>query len=144
MDLINIKQLESILRKKISVALHTDVAESVKETMKDKIEEEVYSVYSPSVYERQREHGGLLDEHNMIVDMINDTTMTVESQRMDEGRNVSEIVETGQGYNPDWPFPYEGVPRPFTEATREQIHNDGSVHFALYKGLKRQGLDVQK
>lgn len=137
----NMKVLEKLLQNKISKALQQNVAPTVKRIMKEKIEEEVYSVYDPIMYERDRESGGLLAESNMQVEMINDTTLSVENTRSDNGRNVAEIVETGQNYNFD--FQYNGIPRPFTEATREELRNTNEHVAAMYAGLKKMGLDVK-
>lgn len=109
--------------------------------MKEKIEDEVYSKYpDPVMYVRQKEDGGLLDEENMEVTMINDTTLSIENVRSDDGRNVAEIVETGIGY--EFEFPYNGIPRPFTEATREELRNTNEHVHAMYVGLKKEGIDV--
>lgn len=137
----NMKELEKMLQQRFSKALQQNVAPTVKRVMKEKIEEEVYSVYDPTMYERDREHGGLLDEANMEVTMLNDSTLSVENVRSDDGRNVAEIVETGEGYDHD--FMYNGIPRPFTEATREELRSTNEHTYAFYQGLKRQGLDVK-
>ncbi len=141
-DFNNLTDLMKQLDEQIAETLRVDVGNTAKEIMKDKIQEEVYSVYSPTVYQRQGEHGGLTDDENIEVTMISKDTVSIESKRMDDGRNVSEIVETGQGY--EYSFPYAGVARPFTEATREELENNGAVEAALYKGLRKKGLDVQK
>ncbi|MDR6779337.1 hypothetical protein J2W98_003617 [Paenibacillus peoriae] len=143
MDFNNLTDLMKHLNEQISETLEVDVSKTVRETMKEKIEEEVYSVYPhPSTYQRQREHGGLIDDENIEIKMVGKDTVSVESKRMDDGRNVSEIVETGEGYQ--YSFPYAGVARPFTEATREELENSGLVEAALYRGLRKKGLDVQK
>ncbi|MGV6936019.1 hypothetical protein ACWA2B_10935 [Paenibacillus sp. CMM36] len=131
------------LDEQIAETLKVDVGITVRETMKEKIKEEVYAVYPhPSVYQRQKEHGGLIDDENIEVKMIGKDTVSIESVRMDDGRNVSEIVETGEGYQ--YSFPYAGSARPFTEATREELENNGAIEATMYKGLRRRGLDVQK
>ena len=142
MDFNNLMDLMKQLDEQIAETLKVDVGITAKELMKDKIQEEVYSIYSPTVYLRQGEHGGLTDDENIKVTMISKDTVSIESKRMDDGRNVSEIVETGQGY--EYSFPYSGVARPFTEATREELENNGAIEAALYKGLRKKGLDVQK
>ncbi|MBX4152349.1 hypothetical protein [Paenibacillus lautus] len=140
----NVKELEKVLQQlqsKINKVQLQNVAPVVKGVMKEKIEEEVYSVYDPTMYERDREHGGLLDEANMEVTMLNETTLSVENIRSDNGRNVAEIVETGEGY--DFEFMYNGIPRPFTEATREELRNTNEHIHAMYAGLKKQGINVK-
>ncbi|WP_081326393.1 hypothetical protein [Paenibacillus polymyxa] len=143
MDFTNLTDLMNHLNEQVVESLEADVGKTVRETMKEKIKEEVYAVYPhPSVYQRQKEHGGLIDDENIEVKMIGKDTVSIESVRMDDGRNVSEIVEAGEGYQ--YSFPYAGVARPFTEATREELENNGAVEAALYKGLRKRGLDIQK
>ncbi|MGM1044887.1 MAG: hypothetical protein ACQEXX_01935 [Bacillota bacterium] len=137
----NLKELEKILNKKISKALQQSVAPVVKNVMKEKIEEEVYDVYSPTIYERQKDNGGLTDDENIKTTLMNNTILAVENVRSDDGVNVAQVVETGQGY--DYDFPHNGVPRPFTEATREHLRDTNEHVAALYKGLVRQGLNVR-
>ncbi|MGR6760434.1 hypothetical protein ACU1JV_01130 [Paenibacillus sp. T2-29] len=141
MDFTNLTDLMNHLNEQVVESLEADVGKTVRETMKEKIKEEVYAVYPhPSVYQRQKEHGGLIDDENIEVKMIGKDTVSIESVRMDDGRNVSEIVETGEGYQ--YSFPYAG--RPFTEATREELENNGAIEATMYKGLRKRGLDVQK
>ncbi|WP_440118475.1 hypothetical protein [Paenibacillus sp. QZ-Y1] len=128
------------LQQPVSKALNNNVAKTVKTIMKDKVQEEVYDPYTPSVYQRT---GRLGSEDSMESKLINDdTTLVVENVRSDGDRNVAEIVETGKGYTYD--FQYSGIPRPFTEATREELENTGEHVAALYAGLKQQNIKVEK
>ncbi|WP_145413307.1 hypothetical protein [Paenibacillus xylanexedens] len=126
------------LNKPIAKALIGDVAPTVKQIQKDKVKEEVYDVYEPTMYSRT---GLLGSEESMRSELINDTTLVVENVRSDGDRNVAEVVESGSGYN--FSFEYAGVPRPFTEATREELRNTGAHKAAMYKGLKKQGLNLK-
>lgn len=136
MDFNSLTDLLNHLNEQVAESLEVDVGKTVRETMKEKIKEEVYSVYTPTVYQRQGEHGGLTDDENIEVKMIGKDTVSIESVRMDDGRNVSEIVETGEGYQ--YSFPFAGVARPFTEATREELENNGAIEAAFYKGLRKK------
>ncbi|MBE7897184.1 hypothetical protein G7L40_00470 [Paenibacillus polymyxa] len=109
--------------------------------MKEKVQEEVYNVYTPTMYERQKEHGGLTDDENIVVNMIGNDTVSIESRRMDGDKNVGQVVETGAGY--DHEFAYSGRPRPFVEKTAEELRNTNAHVAALHKGLVRQGLNVE-
>jgi len=126
------------LNQPIGKALVNDVAKTVKQVQKEKVKEEVYDVYEPTMYSRT---GLLGSEDSMKSELINDTTLVVENIRSDGDRNVAEVVESGSGYN--FSFDYAGVPRPFTEATREELRNTGAHKAALYKGLKRQGINLK-
>ena len=128
------------LNQPIGKALVNDVAMKVKQVQKEKVKEEVYDVYEPTMYSRT---GLLGSEESMKSELINDTTLVVENVRSDgDGdRNVAEVVESGQNYQ--YGFEYAGVPRPFTEATREELRNTGAHKAAMHRGLKRQGITLK-
>lgn len=137
----NLKDLEKILKQKIATSLQTDVSHAGREAMKDNIEHTVYEVYEPTMYQRQKDNGGLTDDENIITTMVNDTTLSIESHRMDGDKNVSETIITGKGY--DFEFPYYNRPRDFIEATKEDLRHTKSHITALHRGLKKQGLNVE-
>lgn len=138
----NLNELEKELQKRITQAMRSDVAPLARSVMKEKIEEEVYSVYAPKLYERQRDHGGLLDDNNIITEMVDDSTLKIQNIRSDGDRYVAEIVETGHGY--EYEFEYNGTPRPFTQETAEHFRDTNEHIYALYSGLKKTGLNVQR
>lgn len=134
------------LQKRINIAQTTDVATTVREEMKDQIEQEVYSVYTPdeskpNSYKRKKEDGGLTDDDNIDLYMTDTTTLVVESNRFDGDKNVGEVVVTGKGYN--YSFPYSGRPRDYVEATRDSLETTGVHVKALKQGLQRQKLNVK-
>ncbi|MDY8023378.1 hypothetical protein [Paenibacillus polymyxa] len=137
----NFKELEKLIKQKIVKSLQVEVAQSVRETMKEKVQEEVYNVYTPTLYDRQEDRGGLIDDKNIIIHPVVGNTLTVESRRMDGDKNVGQVVETGIGY--DYEFAYSGRPRPFVEKTAEELRNTNAHVAALHKGLVRQGLNVE-
>lgn len=126
------------LNQPIAKALSDDVTKTVKAVMKEKVKEEVYDVYEPTMYSRT---GLLGSEESMKSELINDTTLVVENVRSDGDRNVAEVVESGMNYN--YSFEFSGVPRPFTEATRKELRNTGAHKAAMYKGLKRQNIKLK-
>ena len=126
------------LNQPIAKALIDDVAKTVKKIQKEKVKEEVYDVYEPTMYSRT---GLLGSEESMKSELINDTTLVIENVRSDGDRNVAEVVESGSGYN--FGFEYAGVPRPFTEATREELRNTGAHKSAMHRGLKRQNIKLK-
>lgn len=134
------------LQRRINVAQTTDVAPTVREEMKDQIEQVVYSVYTPDEsnpdsYKRKMDHGGLTDDENIDTYMADATTLIVESNRFDGGKNVGEVVVTGEGY--DYKFPYNGVSRDYIEATKDELAITGAHTVALAMGLKKQGLQIK-
>ncbi|KAF6626941.1 hypothetical protein H6F38_23065 [Paenibacillus sp. EKM208P] len=137
----NFSELEKLIKQKLTSSLQIEVSNKIKETMKNKIQSDVYDVYDPTLYKRQKEQGGLIDKRNMIVNMVNQSTVSVESRRMDGSVNVGQVVETGKGYR--YEFAYSNKPRPFVEKTVEELRNTNSHITALYNGLIRQGLNVE-
>lgn len=127
------------LQQPVNETLDNDVAKIVKTVMKNKVKEEVYAPYNPTVYQRT---GLLGSEASMESELLNDNTLVVENVRSDGNRNVAEIVETGEGYKYD--FQYAGIARPFTQETREELRKTGVHVAALYKGLKNRGINVEK
>ena len=103
--------------------------------------ENVYSAYPfPKVYERKYDQGGLLDPDNMVSTYDKTLkTLTVEdirpdwepTRRVHAGRNVSEVVETGKGYD----FKQMG-PRPFHEPAEKEL-GDGLADQLLTLCLDR-------
>lgn len=129
------------LQRRINVAQTTDVAPTVREEMKDQIEQVVYSVYDPKEYDRQKDDGGLTDDENIDAYMADATTLIVESNRFDGDKNVGEVIVTGDGY--DYKFPYNGVSRDYIEATKDELAITGAHTNALVRGMKKQGLQTK-
>ena len=134
------------LQRRVNVAQTTDVATTVREEMKDQIEQVVYSVYTPDEsnpdsYVRLKDDGGLTDDENIDTYMTDATTLVIESNRFDGNRNVGEVVVTGQGYN--FPFAYNGVARDYVEATKDELEATNIHVAALARGLKKTGLQIK-
>lgn len=138
-DFKSLSELEKYLNSKIQSALKNEVAETTIQTMQKHIESDVYAVYEPKQYVRKGYQGGLSDPHNIEVEVIDDNTISVENIRFDGDREVAQIVESGKGYQ--YKFDYYGVPRPFTENTREELKNTDQLKKSMKQGLKRQGID---
>ena len=80
------KQLDTA----ISKVLLTDVSEVAKNALREAVYEEVYAAYTPTVYERQMDSGGLSDKENMMATVdVATRTLEVEDIRSDEGANVA-------------------------------------------------------
>lgn len=137
----DLNKLFAELQRRVNVAQTTDMALTVREEMKDQIEQVVYSVYNPKEYERDMDDGGLTDDENIDAYMTDATTLVVESNRFDGNRNVGEVVVTGQGYS--YKFPYNGVARDYVGATRDELAVTGAHAHALAKGLKKQGIQIK-
>ena len=82
--------------------MNNEVNKVTRDTMKEQIQETVYDVYSPTLYERQKDNGGLTDDDNIKTTLIDNMTLIVENIRSDDGVNVAEVVESGEGYKFDF------------------------------------------
>lgn len=103
--------------------------EIARESMKDSIKQNVYAKYTPTLYERRMEQGGLIDDRNIIVDIYRDSTTGnivgfVKNITTGVGKayELIPIIESGKGY--DWDMSkiaQSQLPRPFYEATITKI-----------------------
>lgn len=131
-----LKKIAIRLQSNIEKAMKEEVAVVIVKEAKNKVDEMVYS-YKPKIYERT---GELRDSWETV--QI-DNGILVRNTREDEGKYIPQVIETGDGYDyTGYGYEYE-EPRPFIEATREEIVSKGKHIKALKKGLKKQGLKIR-
>lgn len=109
--------------------------------LQEKIKSEVYAVDWPGRrYKRKYENHGLIDPREIEWQYESQTnTLIVRSIRDDweptvrahEGRNVAEVVETGNGY--DW---FAVRPRPFHKPAEELLITSGEVDAMLTRDME--------
>ncbi|KON87336.1 hypothetical protein AF332_11205 [Sporosarcina globispora] len=137
MPTIDLKDLRKYVNQMAKKAMNQGnaVKNTVIEEGKKQVQETVYDVYTPRIYERSGElkESWEAEETADGMAMFND--------RRDDGRYVAEVVETGQGYQYD--FEYNGKPRPFTENTRKALDGSSKLTDSLRKDLKSIGIDVE-
>lgn len=126
------KQLDTA----ISKVLLTDVTEVAKNALREAVYEKVYATYSPTVYIRQMDEGGLSDKENMMATVdVATRTLEVEDIRSDGGLNVAAEVEGGFWMpNGVWMGP-----RPFHKPAEDKMMASGEAESALESGLKNLG-----
>lgn len=157
MDFKDLTSLEVYLTKQIQESLQTDVAQDAKQLMKEHIETDVYDQYSPSLYIRRAENGGLLDDNNFLIEKIEDG-VSITNIDTDDGYSaeyyddwssdpntwLAPIIEYGQGYN--WSnskiYKKQPFPRPFVENTQTDLNNGKGKEY-LKKALKKRGLNIK-
>lgn len=67
MQFRTVAELKRHIERTIAQSLATDVADVIRDTQKEAIQEEVYDVYPQTVkYDRRKDSGGLSDEDNMV------------------------------------------------------------------------------
>lgn len=143
-DFKSIAELEKYLKTIVNFCLQTDVAQDIKELIKEHVETDVYAKYQPSQYMRRKENGGLLDDNNYLVKPIKDgvsiTNITTDNGYSEEmygdfGTHpdtwIVPIIETGIGYSWTESRIYK---KPFARPFIDNTRND------LFKGLGRQYL----
>ena len=139
----NLKELQSFLKSKINKSLIENVSPVVIETMNDSVDSIVYSEYSPVMYERRMDKGGLSDISIMDGELISDGVLSVSNGQPD---NLVETVITGDGYIF---HPWNGKrgayekPRDFISNTVETLKKTKRHVNALREGLKKQGINVK-
>lgn len=146
---------------KIDDAMTKEVFEEVRDEEAATIYSVVYKVYTPRIYRRRGEYGGLGDPYNieikggtakggkMAVVNVTDPSSggTMNNDRVTTGKNLPELVEFGDGYKfYHYDFPSQGRfmdARPFTAKTIEHLKASRAHITALKAGLRRQGINVK-
>lgn len=146
---------------KIDSALTKEVFEEVKDEEVATIEDVVYGVYTPRIYRRRGEYGGLADPYNIEIQggaaqggrmaVVNATDPNpggcTSDAQVTTGKNLSQLVEHGDGHKfYRYDFPSGGKymqARPFTTKTVENLKKSSAHVKALKNGLRRQGIKVE-
>lgn len=133
----NLKQLEQYVNKMAREAMvkGNSVKNTVIETGKKHVEEDVYSAYEPRQYTRS---GELKDSWE-----VEETAdgIAVYNDREENGKSIADTVEYGRNY--DYEFEYAHTPRPFTENTRQELAKGNKLANSLKQDMSRIGLDVE-
>lgn len=147
----DINTLLNDIKSDIEDVLMDEVLDTIKEIELKHIEDDVYSVYKPSVYKRRGNSGGLSDPDNIVgsvknmeLDVENIASFNQDYGSSNKGNGLAELVNNGDrvsGYMYDYPGSFN-QPRPFLDNTIEEIENTNLVEDALSKGLKKRNYDV--
>lgn len=152
----DINTLLNDIKSDIEDVLMDEVLDTVKEIVLKHIEDDVYSVYKPSVYKRRGNSGGLSDPDNIVGTIEGDMQLVVESitpfNEEYGGRNsgigLAEMVNEGGNSEHDYDYGFRSIeapyskPRPFLDNTIEEIENTNSVENTLANGLRKRKYDV--
>lgn len=138
------------LKNDIEDTLMDEVLDEVKEIELRHIKQDVFSVYSPKIYQR-RAVGGIDDPENivgtvknMVLEVENTTRFNDDYGTYNHGTGLADLINDGEnrnGYFYDYPGEFT-QPRPFIENTEEEIKRTDGVEKALKKGLKKRKYDV--
>ena len=147
---------------KIDNAMSNEVFKEVQDEEAATIYEVVYKVYTPKMYRRRGDYGGMADPYNIeivgggarggVMVVVNLTEPNpggcMSDDQVTTGKNLPELIEFGHGYKfYQYDFPKRGAafmePRPFTAKTIEHLKESKAHITALKAGLQRQGVKVQ-
>lgn len=157
-----LKKANQQLMAKVDNAMTKEVFEEVQDEEAATIYEVVYKVYTPRMYRRRGEYGGMADSNNIeiaggashggVMVVVNLTKPNpggcMNDSQVTTGKNLPELIEYGDGYKfYQYDFPKRGAaymgPRPFTAKTIEHLKESKAHVVALKAGLQRQGIKVK-
>lgn len=159
----NFTSLESLfdyIQDSVNEVLESDVTELVEDTMIDSIQTKVYNVYTPTVYNRRGEDGGLLDKRNISTvvssnGQLTSTNVTIANSVIYRGsygkayssKNIggllTPIIVSGIGYDFQNSAKAYSQPRNFITETKIQLSNGNKIKRTISTGLKKNGIKVK-
>lgn len=147
----DIDTLLSDLKSDIEDVLLDEVLGEVKDIELSHIEDDVLSVYSPSIYKR-RAFGGIDDPDNIVGEIVDMQLVVDNITRFNDGygthnygMGLPTLINDGErrgGYYYDYSGEFTQA-RPFIDNTIEEIEHTDSVENALKKGLKKRKHNVK-
>ena len=137
----NIEALYADLLNDIKNVVADEVAKEMKKIEQEVIDKNVYSAFSPKVYERRKDNGGLRSEDNMITDIsTTDNGVIIEIENMTIGNEryndywkgeIQPLIESGSYmWNGNMP-----PPRPFIDDTQKEV--DEKIEEIVEKALNK-------
>ena len=144
-----LKELEA----DIEDTLMHEVLDTVKEIELRHVEEDVFDVYSPKIYERRGMGMGGIDDSDNIVGTVENMELEVENitpfasgyGTWNRSVGLAELINDGNstsGCFYDYPGEFN-QPRPFLDNTIEEIERTDDVENALAKGLNKRKWTVK-
>ena len=137
----DIEELYADLLNEIKNTVADEIAKEMKKIEQEVIDRNVYSAFSPKVYERRKDDGGLRSEDNMVEGIsIDGDSVIIEVENMTTGNEryndywkgeIQPLIESGS-YMWNGKMP---PPRPFIDDTQREVDKriDKIVEDALNK-----------
>lgn len=154
MAITTLSGINAAIKKAVNTELNrrddNSVFGAVKEAELDRIDDDVYASYSPTIYDRRYNHG--LANPNNIVGENSDSALIIRNITKPNrsllgqatSRTLAEIVEYGLAPNIFNDLYYVWMdPRPFTKNTISDLSASGAHIDAMRIGLTSQGFDVR-
>ena len=145
----SLKSLEAYIKKQINESLNDDVANTVKTTISEEVENTVYAAGHPVVYQRRGAYegtGGLGDINEMTHKVYNGVlTVTDDAEAyydgdngLDGNKSLAENIEWGYGDRESW----YNQGRPFIENSKDKLLDEERHISAMKRGLEKRGIDT--
>ena len=125
-----LRALKPKIESEAQKVLNEAVADKVIEIGKKNVQTVVYDAYNPSIYQRT---GQLRDDAWEKIPV--ECGILIRNNRTDGDKQVSYIVESGQGYTAK--FAYNGVGRPFMQSTKDMITSSNIIENIFARELGR-------
>lgn len=151
----DIDKLLKDVQSDIDDVLMNEVLETVRDIEMEHVQEDVFSVYNPSIYKR-RSNGGIDDPENVkaevkngVMTVRNDTPFNDDYATKNHGIGLAYMVNEGGNSEHDYEYGFRGIeapfanPRPFIDNTIEELDRTDAIEKALKKGLKRHDIDLK-
>ena len=123
----DIEELYADLLNEIKNTVAEEIAKEMKKIEQEVIDRNVYSAFSPKVYERRKDDGGLRSEDNMVEGIsIDGDSVIIEVENMTTGNEryndywkgeIQPLIESGS-YMWNGKMP---PPRPFIDDTQREV-----------------------
>lgn len=123
----DIEELYADLLNEIKNTVADEIAKEMKKIEQEVIDRNVYSAFSPKVYERRKDDGGLRSEDNMVEGIsIDGDSVIIEVENMTTGNEryndywkgeIQPLIESGS-YMWNGKMP---PPRPFIDDTQREV-----------------------
>ena len=160
-----LRRIEKQLGKHMKIAMN-DVAKEVKKEQAKQVKSEVYDAYEPvselkGGYKRRFDNGGLSDEDNMkhiiktdgnftVLEIVNMTMSNPDFMPVSRSPfMISGVIEFGHGWDGErYDYSKDGSeefaqPRPFIQATRDELVRSGKHIKAFRTSMQKQGFDIR-
>ena len=151
----DIDKLIKDIKSDIEDVLMDEVLDTIRDIEMEHVESDVFSVYTPSIYER-RESGGLDARENVkaevkngVMTVRNDTPFNPDYGSQNRGVGLAYMVNEGGNSEHDYEYGFRSVeapfanPRPFIDNTIDELDRTDAIEKALKKGLKRHDIDLR-
>jgi len=137
----------------VNDVLANEMTDTIKETISEHVQSDVYGAYNPKHYMRRGDVGGLGDIDNLHSEVGN-LTLTVENftalnpyrdvgntyvpwpESPWGGGNLSPMIINGYSHPVGGPY---NAPRPYMEKANSSLHSSGKISRTLIDGMVKRG-----